>query len=184
MGSSTSPSFKGPNKSSGSQKANSEANIAAIAASGMGSNPATEHVPPQRQPKWAPTTIQFSQQSMQSSPKRLFCSEEHLLDGCAQFDCLTLSERKDFIFRQRLCYRCLGHNHRSAHCRESVQCLRCKRHGHHTLLHSDSLPAMVAAQAKSVPNLRVPSVPEASVQNRLLQLSGTQALPSGSRDGS
>ena len=43
---------------------------------------------------------------------------------------------------------------------------------------------MVAAQAKSVPNLQVLSVPEASVKNRLLQLSGTQALPSGTTDGS
>ena len=59
-----------------------------------------------------------------------------------------------------------------------VQCLLCNRIGHHTLLHSSPLSSQTTAansQSSIVANPAPSQVSRPGVQNRLLQLSGSQA---------
>ena len=92
---------------------------------------------PQQQPSaWAPTS-QF--QSSQLSATCIYCSEGHLLDSCPRFCQLSLIEKKDFVFKQRLCFKCFGRGHRIGQCPEQVKCLICSHSGHYTLLHSSPI---------------------------------------------
>ena len=132
----------------------------------------------QQQHQWVPSSIQWSQQTQQLSPVCLYCSDAHLLDGCPKFSELSVPERKQFLFKQRLCLKCFGRNHQIGKCREKVQCLLCNRFGHNTLLHAAPLTSQspqVPSSSSGMVNV-MPAGSNVDVQNRLLQLSGTQVV--------
>ena len=66
--------------------------------------------------------------------------EKHYLDTCTEFKSLSVNERRDFVFRNRLCRLCLKPNHVAKDCRNlRAQCKRCSGDNkHHFLLHQNS----------------------------------------------
>jgi len=66
----------------------------------------------------------------------IVCPERHRLSTCDIFNKMSLSERQDEVFKNKLCYNCLYPGHQVRQCRGG-NCNRCgKRHS--TKLHSDT----------------------------------------------
>ncbi|XP_043238930.1 uncharacterized protein LOC122390257 [Amphibalanus amphitrite] len=65
------------------------------------------------------------------------CQQTHQLQRCDKFLALTVSERAEFVGRNRLCFNCLGRDHISATCPSDARCdaEHCSRR-HHALLHN------------------------------------------------
>lgn len=59
--------------------------------------------------------------------------ENHSLPNCFKFKALLISDRKDFITKNSLCYKCFG-KHAAHSCSRNVACNKCSRIGHHTLI--------------------------------------------------
>ena len=73
----------------------------------------------------------------------------------------------------------MGRNHLIGNCREKVQCLLCSRFGHNTLMHAAPPTSQTSSSSPSSSSGVVNVAPAGSslgVQNRLLQLSGTQPV--------
>ena len=190
----SSPSFKAAAKPSpplSKPTPFSKANVAAFDATGLGNSqrrsqqsrfsPQQSRSSSQQQElPLVPSSIQWPQQTQQKYKVCIMCSDAHLLDECPRFSELTLQERKQFLFKQRLCLKCFGRNHLIGNCREKVQCLLCSRFGHNTLMHAAPLTSQTSSSSPSsssgVVNV-APAGPSLGVQNRLLQLSGTQVEP-------
>ena len=67
-------------------------------------------------------------------------NESHFLDRCADFKALSVKQRRDFIYVNRLCKICFKKNHIAKNCRnQRALCRRCKgsNNTHHFLLHED-----------------------------------------------
>ena len=65
-------------------------------------------------------------------------NERHYLDNCALFKALSVKDRRDFTYANRLCKICLKRNHMAKDCRnQRAMCKRCKsgNNKHHFLLH-------------------------------------------------
>ena len=194
---SPSPSFKGTSKPGLPPKAPatfSKANIAAFDASALGNSqrrpqqnrkfspqqPRQSSTSQQQEPPLVPSSIQWPQQTQQKYKVCIMCSDAHLLDECPRFSELSVQERKQFLFKQRLCLKCMGRNHLIGNCREKIQCLLCSRFGHNTLMHAAPLTPQTSSPSPSSSSGFVNVAPAGSslgVQSRLLQLSGTQVEP-------
>ena len=62
----------------------------------------------------------------------------HTLNMCRGFRLKPISERKDFLKKNGLCYRCCGpKKHLSKNCTETVKCIICKSNRHPSALHID-----------------------------------------------
>ena len=74
--------------------------------------------------------------STQEGPvvKCQLCSAEHDLDDCIRFKEKTAREKKDFLFRAKMCFTCYGNDHRADGCKEKRTCRTCGK-GHPTGLH-------------------------------------------------
>ena len=68
------------------------------------------------------------------TPACTLCKQPHYIGSCELFKSKSLSDKKDFVSRERLCYNCWGKQAVQA-CRSFRCCLSCKGK-HHTLLHS------------------------------------------------
>lgn len=66
--------------------------------------------------------------------KCFFCDANHVLAACSKFKKKQLSERRAFIFENRLCFRCLKPGHVTAKCTSQSTCAICKGK-HHVLVH-------------------------------------------------
>ncbi|XP_076660370.1 uncharacterized protein LOC143363708 [Halictus rubicundus] len=62
------------------------------------------------------------------------CSDNHQLGHCGQFKTFSASERKEFVYRNKLCVSCFSGTHLLAACTSSYRCMVCGGH-HHTSLH-------------------------------------------------
>ncbi|KAI5727292.1 hypothetical protein M8J77_000310 [Diaphorina citri] len=62
------------------------------------------------------------------------CGNAHLLHQCAEFLKLSPYQRKDAVFKAKLCTACLG-PHRLAQCKSTYSCRVCHNKAHHTTLH-------------------------------------------------
>ncbi|XP_018653433.1 hypothetical protein Smp_188510 [Schistosoma mansoni] len=66
----------------------------------------------------------------------LECSGDHFLDQCQKFKDKSVTERKEFVFRHKLCNVCLKANHIAKNCRSPRSCdVKGCGWRHHTLLH-------------------------------------------------
>ena len=67
----------------------------------------------------------------------VMCHRTHELQHCDKFLALTVSEKAEFVGRNRLCFNCLGPDHISATCPSDARCdaEHCGRR-HHALLHN------------------------------------------------
>ena len=72
-----------------------------------------------------------------TSMKCAFCSEEHYLDQCQGFKKEPLKERRAFVKKKELCFKCLHGGHVARKCSKKISCKICNK-GHSTLLHDDS----------------------------------------------
>lgn len=63
-----------------------------------------------------------------------FCSKDHKIYTCKQFSKEEVGKRRDFVYKSRLCYNCLGNNHSAKSCPSNSTCRVCKGK-HHSLLH-------------------------------------------------
>ena len=66
--------------------------------------------------------------------------EKHYLDRCAEFKALTVKERRDFVYANRLCKICFKRNHFAKDCKNKrALCKRCRsdKNKHHFLLHEN-----------------------------------------------
>lgn len=84
----------------------------------------------------------FSQDSTNNSSnhevklKCVFCNREnHNIVKCFKFNGLSVSERRQFVQDNRLCYLCFGKTHSAQQCKGKV-CKNCNRR-HHFLLHDE-----------------------------------------------
>jgi len=68
--------------------------------------------------------------------KCLLCSEQHRLSSCDDFSKMSLLERQDIVYKNKLCYNCLFPGHQVRQCRGG-NCNKCGKR-HNTKLHSDA----------------------------------------------
>ena len=59
----------------------------------------------------------------------------HNISECRAFESMTVREREEWIFQERLCYRCFSPNHIASACKESIKCSICGSERHPDLLH-------------------------------------------------
>lgn len=69
------------------------------------------------------------------NPTCLFCSDQHSLSNCAQFDKQQHNEKICFVKEKRLCFKCLDYGHFSKQCKKHATCEKCKLN-HPTVLHA------------------------------------------------
>lgn len=85
-----------------------------------------------------------------------FCSSDHFIAYCRNFQALSATDRRHFILQQSLCYNCMG-KHSVRDCRSLRRCQIC-RDKHHSLIHTDvDTPATVHV-AQSAPTIQHPVV--------------------------
>lgn len=67
-----------------------------------------------------------------------FHGTNHLLNECRSFRTKTLAERREFLKKNGLCFRCCGQiKHLRRDCKELIRCTVCESHEHPTALHVD-----------------------------------------------
>lgn len=76
-------------------------------------------------------SLQVAQLSQSSHPPGKvdlpcpYCTNAlHYLNQCAKFSQLTIEQRRDWVKRNRRCWRC-GHCHRAAQCKLKARCKNC-----------------------------------------------------------
>ena len=62
------------------------------------------------------------------------CKGAHKLSRCPSFTALNVKEKTQFIFDNKLCFKCFNHDHIARNCTEQTTCEVCTKN-HHTLLH-------------------------------------------------
>ena len=75
----------------------------------------------------------------QDSVSCFYCNQSHLMTTCKGFLSLSLNDRRQFCYSQRLCFGCLRHGHSNRDCRKRMQCSTCNGQ-HPTVLHDDNRP--------------------------------------------
>ena len=65
-------------------------------------------------------------------------SSRHGLAYCRNFKEKTLTDKRDFVHAQGLCFNCLKPKHIGKHCPSPNSCLKCNKR-HHTLIHADNV---------------------------------------------
>lgn len=63
-----------------------------------------------------------------------FCSASHSIRACPGFKQLSVSDRINFVFENKICNNCLSSSHMKKECKSKHSCAECKQF-HHTLLH-------------------------------------------------
>lgn len=64
------------------------------------------------------------------------CAQEHQLNYCNEFLNKSLSDKKDIVFKNHLCYNCLRSQHQVKQC-PSAGCTKCGKK-HHSILHQET----------------------------------------------
>ena len=67
----------------------------------------------------------------------VLCKGKHFLDTCKAFLSKSLSDKKQFLKEQCLCYGCLQKGHVSKRCRHRIKCSMCSKL-HQSSLHGDT----------------------------------------------
>ena len=62
------------------------------------------------------------------------CGEKVKMYNCEKFKALSVKDRRDVCFKNRLCYNCFGSTHVGKECKSTYSCKTCKAR-HHSLLH-------------------------------------------------
>ena len=92
-------------------------------------------------PRSKPSTTVYA--TTQSSVQCQLCNEDHDLDNCISFLKKTQEERRDFLFKSRLCFSCYhssSKDHSARNCTQRRTCAECGKE-HATGLHGYIRPA-------------------------------------------
>ncbi|KAL8563586.1 hypothetical protein ACOMHN_019324 [Nucella lapillus] len=73
-------------------------------------------------------------QTGKRNPTCLFCKNAHYVPECKKFAAIPYMKRKEFVMKQRLCFKCLRPFHRARDCKKTVTCNECKGN-HVTSMH-------------------------------------------------
>ncbi|KAL8579332.1 hypothetical protein ACOMHN_010916 [Nucella lapillus] len=73
-------------------------------------------------------------QTGKRNPTCLFCKNAHYVPECKKFADIPYMKRKEFVMKQRLCFKCLRPFHRARDCKKTVTCNECKGN-HVTSMH-------------------------------------------------
>ncbi|KAL8569049.1 hypothetical protein ACOMHN_020492 [Nucella lapillus] len=73
-------------------------------------------------------------QTGKRKPTCLFCKNAHYVPECKKFAAIPYMKRKEFVMKQRLCFKCLRPFHRARDCKKTVTCNKCKGN-HITSMH-------------------------------------------------
>ncbi|XP_060602645.1 uncharacterized protein LOC132755746 [Ruditapes philippinarum] len=121
-----------------------------VACSVYGIDIVKENVPSQvrKQPHSLPSTSvkgkittlsSYTESDKHKNERKCYCCSGSCLDlaSCHRFKKMTLTDRKKYVVKNRLCFNCLKRNHMSNECRKEKSCTipDCSSK-HHTLLHS------------------------------------------------
>jgi len=93
-----------------------------------------------------------------SCPK---CKESHYLHKCKAFGSLPVSERKDFVIQNKLCFNCFFKDHSAKNCKMSFVCSDCGKK-HHRLLH---IPGESTSKVQVVSNTEDVSPPTSTTSS-------------------
>ena len=66
-----------------------------------------------------------------------YCNQAHLMTNCKGFLSLSMNDRRQFCYSQRLCFGCLRHGHSNRDCLKRMQCSTCSGQ-HPTVLLDDN----------------------------------------------
>ena len=98
--------------------------------------PKKPHIPPGKSPK-PPPPKPFLVYTANAKVKCTACNgSKHNLAYCQSFKAKSLSEKRNFVMEQGLCFNCLKAKHASKQCPSPNCCLKCGKR-HHTFLHLD-----------------------------------------------
>ena len=108
-----------PNPSSSPQVSGSKANVAAFEANAQVSSSSQKFnkklLQQQQQqsplPSWGSSSSQWNRPAIQSGHLCIFCGGAHLVDICPMFSQLSVEERRQFLMKNRLCFRCFSKDH-------------------------------------------------------------------------
>ena len=78
-----------------------------------------------------------------------FCKQAHYIATCVSFKSKSLSEKRDFVNRESLCFNCLR-KHSVQACRSPRRFIICKGK-HHTTLHFESKPSVQGSSSEPTP---------------------------------
>lgn len=132
--------------------------IAAYEAGDMNNCQVAAKPAPVKQPRGSDKKIFFAKHS-ENRAKCIICNTEHFLFQCMKFKQLTVEERRDLVFKNRLCFNCLRADHQVRHCKSS-SCTQCDKR-HNTLLHLNYVEQVADDQHvnKNQPNQEAGSAP-------------------------
>ncbi|XP_030834543.1 uncharacterized protein LOC115921321 [Strongylocentrotus purpuratus] len=95
--------------------------------------------------------VTLSTSGSTSQKQCLLCKRQnHSLNDCREFLRKDMSQRKDFIKNERLCYGCLEKGHMSKYCQSRLVCKKCSKR-HPSCLHEDQRDSNKANLASSQP---------------------------------
>ena len=77
-----------------------------------------------------------TKKSEKSETNCYFCDKSHDLDLCSAFTNATYEDKKTFMLKNGLCYRCLERGHIAKGCKNSKKCRKCERR-HPTAFHKE-----------------------------------------------
>ena len=95
-----------------------------------------------------PAGMEIQPEVTRQALKCQLCSAEHDLDECARFLEKTAREKKDFLFKGKMCFACYGTDHLVDNCKEKRTCGICGI-GHPTGLHDVKFKVSAVKQGGS-----------------------------------
>ena len=83
------------------------------------------------------------------------CTLQHDMDDCPAFSSKTVREKKDFLFKWKMCFSCYGRNHTASKCENKRTCKTCGKE-HPTALHGVSFKILAVQQKRGSATCIVP----------------------------
>lgn len=80
------------------------------------------------------------------------CAAAHRVFNCSEFIKMTVSERKEVVFRLKLCYNCLNYGHQVKDCKFSA-CPKCNKR-HNSKLHEEQGVAVTLSNQPTVKQMQ------------------------------
>lgn len=111
---------------------------------------------------------------MNSSIKCVLCKEGHKLYQCKGFNELSVPERREFVSKNRLCFKCMCTNHQARNCTFS-NCPRCGQY-HNSKLHLDEGDKSVTPNKDDTPIIVEHSLCAAQDQIQSMNMSGDSVI--------
>ena len=95
------------------------------------------------------TGLKQEDRNKQSVPCPL-CERPHNLNDCEQFLKKTLTERREFVVKKKLCFGCFSAQHIAKNCKERQACKTCKKQ-HPTTLHDNDWVKKTSSDSDTQP---------------------------------